>query len=218
MIVVACSSPGKPPTTVTAARTLDVPPSAAPTLDGNVDAAEWARAKTVDLGSGVTLRLMHDDAKLYLAVSGLTTGTGFGCVMVADTDRVSIFHASAKLGSALYERTGSGTFRPRSKEYVWREPDAMLREEGWTATTVGGEQALQQEYAITYEQLGWPDKPRPIAFGYFVNPPNAQDLTAARVLAWPTDLDDAVTNVELVAGANPDDVRFEPARWMLLRR
>jgi hypothetical protein len=138
--------------------------------------------------------------------------------MVDETDRVSIFHASAKLGSARYEPNGSGAFRPQSKDYVWREPDVMLREEGWTATTVGGEQALQQEYAITFERLGLPDAPRPIAFGYFVSPPDAQDLAAAKVLVWPADLDDAVSNVELVAGFNPDDVRFTPARWMILRR
>jgi acyl-coenzyme A synthetase/AMP-(fatty) acid ligase len=42
--------------------------------------------------------------------------------------------------------------------------------------------------------------------------------SAAKVLVWPTDLDDAVTNVELVAGFNPDAVRFAPARWIILRR
>ncbi len=219
VVLVACSSPHKPVATKSSApTTLHIPQAAAPTLDGKVDGAEWARAMSVELGSGVTLRLMHDGAKVYLAVSGLTSGTGFGCVMVADGDRVAIFHASAKLGSALYEPSASGALRPQSKTYVWRDADAMLREEGWTATTVRGEQPLQQEYAIKFERLGFPDAPKPIAFGYFVSPPDAQDLAAAKVLAWPADLNDAVANVELVAGFNPDDVRFATARWAVLRR
>jgi hypothetical protein len=213
VLLAACSSPQAPNREPTPSTAFEIPRATAPILDGKIDSAEWAPAKSVELGSGVTLRFMHDGAKVYLAVSGLTSGTGFGCVMVADGDRVAIFHASAKLGSALYAASPGGALRPQSKDYVWREPDAMLREEGWTATTMRNGEPPQQEYAITFERLGLPNAPKPIAFGYFVSPPNAQDLSAAKVLAWPADLNDAVTNVQLVAGFNPDDIQFATVRW-----
>jgi hypothetical protein len=55
------------------------------------------------MSDGATLRLMHHDEILYLAVMGDAVGA-VNVVMAVD-DQVSILHSSAALGSALYLAT-----------------------------------------------------------------------------------------------------------------
>jgi hypothetical protein len=165
---VACSSgagrppPPRPPSP--AAPLLAVPRGETPAIDGVVDHAEWAGAAVVTLGQGANLRVMHDGASVYLALSGLDVpdAMAFACVFVADPDRVAVHHASAKLGSAAYTPDATGAYQPAAKTYEWRDPDAMLREEGWTASTVGPDRK-QQELALAFARLGLPGEPRPIA-------------------------------------------------------
>lgn len=196
-----------------------MPFAAAPVVDGQVGAEEWSAAAAFPLGRGVTLRVMQDAATVYLAVSGLAPdeGMGFACVMVAEPGQVRVMHASAKLGTAIYTPAAGGTFDPRSKTYEWREADVLLRDEGWMATTVGSDRGREQEFAIRFDRLGLPGKAAPVAVGYLVTPPDANDLSAAAALVWPSGLDDAVADVQLLAGFNPDGLRFETTRWVTLR-
>jgi hypothetical protein len=218
---VACSSgagrppPPRPPSP--AAPLLAVPRGETPAIDGVVDHAEWAGAAVVTLGQGANLRVMHDGASVYLALSGLDVpdAMAFACVFVADPDRVAVHHASAKLGSAAYTPDATGAYQPAAKTYEWRDPDAMLREEGWTASTVGPDRK-QQELALAFARLGLPGEPRPIALGYVYFPPDTE-VADAGVLTWPLGLADGVANAELLAGFNPDGVRFDPSRWIRLR-
>jgi len=147
---------------------------------------------------------------VYIAVDR-PKPTGFVCVLVADGSDVDVLHASAKLGTATYVARPNGTYDPRSKDYVWRDRDAMLREQGWFGTTMHTDAPPAQELAITLARLRGP-----IAISFFHAEPGA-DLSAAGTVVWPAGLDDGVANVQLVAGFNPDGLRFDTTRWVVLK-
>lgn len=218
----AAAPAGRTTTTAPAATTaneLAVPFAEAPVIDGVLDDAVWSQARIVELARGVTLRFVHDGAKVYVGVSGIPGSDGFGftCVLIAEPDAIGLLHASAKLGSARYLPAAGGTFAPQSKTYDWQPSDTLLRDEGWMGTTVGELVPRQQEFALTFARLGLPAQPRPIAIGYFAMKPGGTGLADAETVVWPTGLDDATANVELIAGFNPDGLRFAPDRWVVLR-
>lgn len=199
---------------------LAIPFGRAPVVDGQVSDAEWSGALAVALGGGATLRILHDGARVYLGIAGVPAapGAGFGCVMIAEPGQVRVLHASYKLGSAVYTPNGRGTYRPRSKTYDWRDAEALLRDEGWMASTARADGGREQEFALGFARLGLPHRPARIALGYFYQrEPGATDLSTASALVWPAGLDDAVAEVELLAGLNPDGLRFETERWVTLR-
>jgi hypothetical protein len=215
VIVGAGCGSSTPPATSPASGAITVPAGAAPTIDGRVDDAEWATASRIALG-GNELRIVHDRASVYLAISRPTSaGMAFGCVFVAEPDRVVIHHASAQLGTAIYSLTG-GVYAPASKTYDWRDAATMLREEGWQASTVGSD-TLHQEFALTFERLGLPSSSPPrIALGYVVIPPDAADMSTASTVTWPAGLTDGVADPQVLGGFNPDGVGFTPATWAVL--
>jgi hypothetical protein len=229
LLVCSCASTAAPPAAPApavasaaapaAANELAVPFGDAPSIDGKVGDAEWSRAAVVALDLGVTVRVLHDGARVYLAISGLTSPDelAFACVMIAEPGQVRVLHASAKLGTAIYTADAAGRFQPRSKSYEWRSADELMRDEGWMATTVSGDNRQAQELALTFAALGLPDSPRRIALGYFHVKPDATDPSQAGAVVWPRGLDDAVANVQLLGGYNPGDLMFEPARWIALR-
>jgi len=198
---------------------IAVPRGDPPVVDGVVGDAEWSAAVAIPLGRGATLRLVHDGARVYLGISGAPAapGQGFGCVMIAGADQVRVLHASYKLGSATYDRGADGAFHPRSTDYDWKDAATMLRDEGWMASLARAGDGKQQEFAIGFARLGLPARPARIALGYFyVETPGAADLAGAAALVWPAGLRDAVGEVRLLAGFNPDALRFDTARWVIL--
>jgi hypothetical protein len=197
---------------------LAVPFGAAPTVDGTVGEAEWAGAATIALERSVMLRFLHDGAQVYMAISGLMppTESAFACLFVAEPEHVRVLHASAKLGSAIYTVGADQRYQPRSKTYAWRPGDEMMRDEGWLATTVSAANHRQQEFALTFAALGLPDRARRIALGYFHVDPSVRPAQPG-ALVWPVGLDDAVANIQLLGGFNPDDLSFDPSRWVVLR-
>lgn len=187
----------------------------APVVHGVVGADEWKGAASIALDQGATVRILHDGARVYLAVSGVP-GSGFGCVMVGAAGGVRVLHASAKLGSAIYTPDKSGAFHPRSTTYTWKPADRMLREEGWMASTV--KDGHQQEFALSFALLGLPDRPARIALGFWHRTgPDPAHLVVATPITWPAGLRDGVGNAELLAGFNPPGLRFDMASWLLPR-
>jgi hypothetical protein len=196
---------------------LAVPFGAAPTVDGTVGEAEWARAATVALERGVMLRFLHDGERVYMAISGLAPPeSAFACLLIAEPEHIRVLHASAKLGSAIYTAGADQRYQPRSKTYAWRPGEELMRDEGWLATTVSEANRRQQEFALTFAALGLPDRARRIALGYFHVDPAARPAQPG-AMVWPAGLDDAVANVQLLGGFNPDALSFEPSRWVVLR-
>jgi len=215
----ACASSAAPSVApaATGAPELAVPFGAAPVIDGKLDATEWSRAVAIALEGGVRVRVMHDGARVYLGVSGPQAELGFACVVVAEPDQIRVLHASYKLGSAIYTAGTDGRYHPRAATYDWRAADVLWRDEGWMGTTIGDDKPREQELVLSFAALGLPDHPRRIALGYFYIHPGKRDVLWPGVRLWPPGLEDAVANVELLAGENPDDLRFDPSRWIALR-
>jgi hypothetical protein len=224
---IGCRSSGAPvETTSTAAApgaAIAVPEGAAPRIDGVVAPDEWATAHHIDIGAGARLHLMHDDKNVYLAVSGVPAhGFGLACVLVSERDLVHVLHASAKIGSAVYTPAGDG-FSPRAKDYTWKQPDALMREEHWVASEMDTRDGSSQEFAIALDRLALALAPgtvsAPIAVGYLYldSDTDKDDQRMSGLLTWPAGTNDAVTNKDLLAAWNPDHLRFAPERWARLR-
>jgi hypothetical protein len=201
-----------------------VPFGTAPKVDGKVEPDEWAAARQIDLGAGARVHLMHDGGHLYLAVSRVPAhGFGLACVFIAEADGVHVLHASAQLGSAIYVPARGGLFDPRSKEYAWKPAATILREEGWMASTVGeGSDGSAQEFAIALERLALaPDAtttsaPIAVGYSYLNSDTDKDDKLMSGLLTWPADTGDAVANIRLLGGWNPDQVGFAEERWARL--
>lgn len=223
----ACAKRDAPPAPLAsppAAPPITVPFGSAPRIDGKVAPEEWAGAHQVDIGAGARLHLVHDGAHLFLAVSGVPAhGFGLACVFIAEADRVHVLHASAKLGSAIYTQSAGAGFDPRSKEYAWKPADQILREEGWMASTVGeGSDGSTQEFAIALNRLALaadtatPSSPVAVGYSYLNSDTDRDDKIMSGLLTWPRATGDAVANISLLGGWNPDQVRFLPERWARL--
>jgi hypothetical protein len=221
--LIGCSGHGvsAETTPVPAAAAIAVPEGVAPQLDGVVARDEWATAHQIEIGAGARLHLMHDDKSLYLAVSGVPAhGFGLACVFLSEGKLVHVLHASAKLGSAVYAPAGDG-FDPRAKEYAWKQPDALMREEHWVGSVTGTRDGSSQEFAIALDRLalGPGTVSAPIAVGYLYRDGDTDkdDPRMSGLLTWPAGTGDAITDKDLLAGWNPPHVRFAPERWARLR-
>jgi len=221
--LIACGGSGAPAgtTQLQAAAPIAVPNGAAPRIDGVVAADEWAAAHQVEIGAGARLHLMHDDKNLYLAVSGVPAhGFGLACVFVSEGELVHVLHASAKTGSAVYAPAGDA-FDPRAKDYAWKEPDALMREEHWAASVVDKRDGSSQEFAIALERIALVSSTfsAPIALGYLYldSDTDKDDQRMSGLLTWPAGTGDAVTNKELLGGWNPEHLHFARERWARLR-
>jgi hypothetical protein len=222
----ACGAGAAPPAAPEAAVTprIMVPFGPAPQVDGKVTPDEWRGAHRVEIGAGAHLSLMHDGAHVYLAVSQVPAhGFGLACVFIAEADRVHVLHASAQLGSAIYAPSKGELFDPRSKEYAWKPPADILREEGWMAGRVGeGSDGSAQEFRIALTRLGLsPDAtitslPIAVGYSYLNSDTDRDDNEMSGLLTWPSRTGDAVANIRLLGGWNPDQVRFAPERWARL--
>ena len=226
LLLAACTASSGPPASPApaAAPRIAVPFGPPPRVDGKVDADEWRGAHRVEVGAGARLHVMHDDTYLYLAVSQVPShGFGLACVLIAEADRVHVLHASAKLGSAVYVAAQGERFDPRSKEYAWKPPADILREEGWMASTVGeGSDGSSQEFRIALTRLGLgpngatTSHPIAVGYSYLNSDTDRNDQVMSGLLTWPPATGDAVANIRLLGGWNPDQLRFAPERWARL--
>jgi hypothetical protein len=224
----ACAAREAPAKSVEPAPESATPPIAvpfgpAPKVDGVVADQEWAAAHTVEIGSGARLHLSHDRENLYLAVSRVPArGFGLACVFIAEQQRIHVLHASAKLGSALYLPAQGEGHDPRSKDYAWKEPAAILREEGWMASTMGeGKDGSTQEFAIRLRRLalagaGATSMPIAVGYSYLNSDTDKDDGVMSGLLTWPARTGDAVANIQLLGGWNPPRMEFAPDRWARL--
>lgn len=211
-----------PPASATEAQGRDealaVPRAAAPLLDARLAPGEWDTARVVRLGDGTELRLQHDGRFLYVALRA--TSTGFSSVCASDGDVVHVLHASAALGHAEYQRSGTQwdvrmpfTFGLRTREdtpAARAERDAFLREHGWLGTTMYQGDRMQKELQIPLSFMGGAN-PR-IALAFMRDTPGARTPTAT----WPARLRDGCSAGQLVRGFDLPHPGFDPAHWVRL--
>lgn len=141
---------------------VEVPHVRAATVDGVIDEAEWRGAWRTTLSQGTEVRLMHDGRRLFVGLSKLPGAAGWACAFVAPAGRspVRVLHASAQLGSAIYDAagagassSGSGAWSPRSATYAWKVAERLVREEGWMANVSAKGDAAAREFAIDLDRL-----------------------------------------------------------------
>jgi hypothetical protein len=199
---------------------MTVPRGAAPVIDGRIDDAEWKGAAISTLPDGSTLRMKHDDAHLFLAISAAQSG--FPSVCIATGDTIRVLHASAALGSVAYTRAGDvWSTRETAFVYGMRTTDLTdkargerreyLARHGWVGSTFRMGDGRAQEMQISLDLVS---KTPAIALGYFVMGTGS----TGSVVAWPASMPpaDGCADAELVRGAVPPQLRFAPASWVTL--
>ncbi len=186
--------------------------AAAPvSVDGTLEAGEWAGSERFELQSGASVQLKHVDGDFYLGLDGFPTeGFGFACVFLSLGDVVLVLHASAQLGTAHYRLRGDG-YDPESETYDWKPADQLWREDGWRSHPSSADG--RQEFQIAKRLLQSDRGDAAIAVGYVHYPGGEQSPT----LGWPEGLSDGSVDAQVVSGWNPAQVKFDIERWHRLR-
>jgi len=197
-----------------APKKIEVPRGAkTPNVDGDVNAAEWAKAARVYLGTGGHVLLQHNGTYLFVAFVGKRPGIGSVCTAAKD-GRLRVLHASAALGTAEWTKQNAKWTLARG--FTWTNRDTgksaaamaerkqFLGAEGWFANThPAGQQ--QREYQIRID--GRKEIPIVLAFMSWVKPEQF-DLNA-----WPDDVYDGCAELDLASGSTEAAYTFEPETW-----
>ena len=183
-------------------------------LDGTISADEWKNAKQESFSDGSELLLMHNEGYLYLGIRANTPGMIVGNIFIDQNDQVSIFHSSAALGTAIYEKRSDGW--EQIQAFSWRcrsannspsakaEREAFFQQEHWLANNSRMGTAQELEYKIAM-----PEGLLRIAVSFT----RASD-TSTRIY-WPTSLvDDSTVQPQ---GEYPTTMQFSPATWMTVK-
>lgn len=190
--------------------TISVPEGRPVVVDGTVSPGEWDGARVEVFSDGSELLLMYSEGYLYLGIRASTPEMIAGNVFIDRGDKVAILHASAALGTALYQK-GVQSWQ-QTQDFVWRcratdssgaaqaEREAFLHEERWVAANsrMGSPNELEYRIEVTTETLR-----------LAVNFLRALDPNVK--IPWPIHLDDDC--IEPTPGGLPAQMRFSPDRW-----
>jgi hypothetical protein len=190
-----------------------IPKGNAPKIDGVLSEGEWKDAKRVALAPEGEGWLMRDDKMLYVAVR-----TGRNCIpslALLKDGKIVIIHASASLGTAVYERSGdvwaaSRTFKWRCRNGRTTGPgcDEFLADEGWFGTTCEMGKRGEAEFRIARRLLTDGET----RFALVVCRLMPMPMIAC---VWPATVNDGSTEQDLLFGRCPK-LTFEPDTWARL--
>jgi hypothetical protein len=207
---------------------VKVPRGPAPVVDGKVDSVEWRGSAIEQLANGLTVRLRHDGAHLFLGVTS-SSGEGFPSVCAVRNDTIRVLHASAALGAILYSRaagqTGGGSvWSTRDTAFVYgmrntalnenasRERSEYLSRHGWVGSTFRMGQGRAHEIQLSLELLDPASSRRPrIALGYY--------REGGAPVTWPESLaaaGEGCAEPHLIQGSVPPHSRFGPEMYVEL--
>ena len=203
-----------PPVATTALSTaLFVPLSEAPQIDGEMQPDEWDAAITETFADSSQLFLMRDENYLYLAIRSATQEMIAANVYFAKDDTISIHHASAALGTGIYQKEADDWLK--TQDFLWRcratnnsdasiaERDAFLEDEGWLAANsrIGTPNELEYKFKIREENL--------LLAVVFMRT-SEPDLR----IYFPIDLADSTT--QPTPDGLPETQLFSPDSWLML--
>jgi hypothetical protein len=189
---------------------LAVPAGPAPTLDGSLDDAAWAGAARVPLHPEGEAFLVRDGSALYVGLR--VPGRGLPSLALARERTIRVLHASASLGTAVYEPndgrwTASRTFawQCRDGQTEEGERERFLEAEGWLATTMAMGTGGEAEYRLAAELWqGAHTRLALVVCQLAAGPPTP--------CVWPARVADGTTDRTLLFGTCPD-LRFAPDTW-----
>ncbi len=174
-------------------------------LDGTLGDAEWAGSVHFELSDQRKVLVRSTTHSIDVGLRGFPTGEfGFGCLFVAVDDQVHVLHASAQLGTATYFEQ-DGLWNPLKKTYDWKPAETLWREDGWRSHP--SKSNGNQEFQIS-RRLAPADQRISIAVGYVTIAD--KELQAS---GWHESLDDDTRNTDLLAGHNPESLRFAVSSW-----
>jgi hypothetical protein len=206
-------SPTNVATPLTEQPAISVPQGAPPAIDGSLSPGEWDRAAVETFADGGQLLLMQVEGYLYLAIRADTPDMIVGNIFIDRGDEIAILHASAALGTALYQK-GIDAWQ-LTQEFDWRcrrtddgqeaqaERQAFLEQEAWVAANsrMGNSNELEYQIEVANEALR-------LAANYIrASNPNVK-------IPWPSDLDDDC--IKPTPGSMPAQLYFSPDRWGLV--
>jgi hypothetical protein len=187
-----------------------IPVGKPPTLDGSLAPEEWKDALRVGLTPEGEALLLQDEEALYVGLR--VEPNCLPSLALSRGGKILVLHASASLGTAVYERSGEGWKATRT--FAWRcrdgqtsgaEKARFLADEGWFATTIGVGRKGEAEFRIERRLL--------------TGKSPALALVACRLrrgaptaCVWPQTLSDGTADQALLFGRTPD-LDFDPETW-----
>lgn len=184
-----------------------------PVLDGRVSEDEWALALHIELGLGADAWLGWWQGSLYVGLRG--PSMLIGSLLVESEGTVRVLHASAALGTGVYQRDGSSWTLVQG--FAWQcrmtgfsdaaaaQRDAFLEQYGWLATISRLGPVEEMEYRLD-ETLA--------ASRLLVLAMTLSD--GYPILAWPVSPEDAERHRGIITGPLPDGTSFDLASWLNL--
>lgn len=191
------------------------------TPDGRITDPEWKNARAAPLGADGSVAFLEDGGTLHVALAG--GNDGIASLFLHDGDRVFVLHASAALGTAIFERDSGGHWR-NTQDFTWeaRQPDdaaareAFRAKHGWLANVTpprpGQPPGGDREFLVDLPRFR-KSAPLKVAAGYLHLREDGQSVDA-----WPASVRDAVTSVPLHQGVVTGESVFTPETWHLVGR
>lgn len=183
------------------------------TLDGRVDSLEWKKAKSYPLQHGGEIKIMSDQRYIYIGIRGETKG--WSHVYSKRGTTVKVLHASAALGTAVYEVQKKSWEATQSFQWELRDTSLSegvlnnrleyLKKNGWVATLTTMN-AKEQEFIISRALFDSTGMRIAIVRG----------SVAKSLHYWPATLKDGTLTEQLVYGQPPDSVMFDFTTWSTL--
>ena len=208
VLLAGCSQPSSPERHL-----LTIPQGTPVTIDGAINPTEWDAAQVETFADGSELLIMRDAEYLYLAIRGTTEEMIAANVYSKENGEIIIHHASAALGTAIYQSAENGWLKTLDFHWQCRATDnseasrtersAFLEQEGWLAANSrrGTPNELEYQIKITAENL-------PLAVAFM------RSSEQERRIFFPLDLAD--DTIQPTPGGLPEIRLFSPETWMLL--
>ena len=192
---------------------LTIPQGAPVKIDGILSPVEWNGAYGEPFADGSELLLIRDEEYLYLAIRSATEEMIAANVYTEQNEEIIIHHASAALGTGIYQLGENGWSKIQDFQWQCRATDhseasklersKFLEQEGWLAVNsrIGTPNELEYQIKITGEYLSLA-----VAFMRTSEP--------ERRIFLPSDLAD--DTIQPTPGGLPETRIFSPTTWMVL--
>jgi pimeloyl-ACP methyl ester carboxylesterase len=190
---------------------VDVPFGKAVSIDGKIEAQEWADASRHDLANNVSLFLKTDGVHVYLAMRGTKQAWSHVYLNDGGSD-VSVVHASAALGKILYKQDAAKAWQPQN-DFVWELRDRVpiatamnsyLAKNGWVASNNNMGNANEVEYKLAVR-------------GSEMRIATALMQVGVPTTHFPTTVADDSLKEKLLEGNAIGDLKFDTSQWARLR-
>ena len=211
LLVAACAASPLAAQQADTASTIDAPALAGPvTTDGTLGDAEWRDAWRQSLASGATLRMGYNDQGMAIGIE--SEGLGVLSIFLEVDGKILVVHASAQLGTAVYERAENSWNPTTHFAYEPPSPDFWKRE-GWRCSVVQPGGAGDMECLISWRRLGLGESADDGGKDTVRIRVTHASFADGDVPAWPPKADDDTTNRALLMGQTPERLAFDSRQW-----